>query len=419
MKNNKETILTDLLILFIFMIVSSCDNKKDTIPFNVIPVESTVGSYNILNLSDFASSVFYIPLETNESVLISSVIRKIIYENEKILILDITSQNKHNCYLFDNNGKFLRKIGRWGQGPNDYLQINNVSIFENLIYLMDRQKILIYDMNGNLIENISLQSSELPEEYRMSALRSIIPLKKNAFVVNVVTSDGSSYPTAFLFETHQSTVKTIKEYSSTVKLDKLRESFSTTELGSMYRFKDDVRIFKIINDTIFTIGQNTEMKDAFIFDLGKYRTTQAYIEAREGFNGNLRDYIDYGKKFIVPYIILESLNHLFFHFGFGNHAPEPFEYNNYVYGVFDKRTGDLTLMRQPIKGKLGFKNDIDNGPVFFPHYISSKNELVTYISAEDFLDYYDKIENPTPKMTEVAKNINLDDNEIVIIAKLK
>ena len=79
----------------------------------------------------------------------------------------------------------------------------------------------------------------------------------------------------------------------------------------------------------------------------------------------------------------------------------------------------MTLMKQPIKGKLGFKNDIDNGPVIFPRYISSNNELVTYISVEEFLDYYNKIEKPTPQMTEVAKNIDLDDNQIIIISKLK
>ena len=90
-----------------------------------------------------------------------------------------------------------------------------------------------------------------------------------------------------------------------------------------------------------------------------------------------------------------------------------------MYGVFDKSTGELALMRQPIKGKLGFKNDIDNGPVIWPHYISTNNELVTYIYPEDFIEYYENTENPSPRMTEIAKNLKIDDNPIVIIAKLK
>jgi len=169
------------------------------------------------------------------------------------------------------------------------------------------------------------------------------------------------------------------------------------------------------------------MKESFIFELGKYRPTHAYLEQREGGN-DLRNYINFGKNFIFPLTIDESLNHLFIKFSFGNHAPEPFEdtdilggqYTNpFVYGVFDKFTRELTLMRQPVKGKLGFKNDIDRGPVIFPDYISSNNELVTHITVEDFLDYYDKIENPTLQMTEIAKKSEFDDNQIVIIAKLK
>jgi len=74
-----------LLILFTFLIVS-CSNKKDTLPHNIIPVASTVGNYKKLNLSEYATDIKYIPLETNDSVLVSDIIR-IVYENGKILLI--------------------------------------------------------------------------------------------------------------------------------------------------------------------------------------------------------------------------------------------------------------------------------------------------------------------------------------------
>ena len=89
------------MILFACLIVS-CGNKKDAIPLNVISLEQVVGNYNILNLSDYAKEIRYIPLETNDSVLIGEI-RHISYENEKILIGDHT----HNCYLYDKSGNFL------------------------------------------------------------------------------------------------------------------------------------------------------------------------------------------------------------------------------------------------------------------------------------------------------------------------
>ena len=409
------------LLLILISLISSCDNKKDNQSINVIPLEKTVGNYKTLNLSDYATDIKYIPLETNDLNLISDI-NRIIYENGKILILECSS-GKDNCYLFDNNGMFCCKIGHWGQGPEDYQQISDVSIHDNYIYLFDWNKILIYDSNGHLVEIINLQLDEIPLAYRESSLRRILPLKKDAFVVTVVTMRGY-YPTAFLFEFFQSNIKQIKEYPSYMALDKNRGGFSTDELGDMYHFADDIRIYKVINDTIFTIGQNLEIKDAFIFELGQYKPPHTLLEMEDG----ITNFVKNNKNFIFPNTIYESLFHLYIRFDFGIHAPTPFEYTNnmgikhnitIVCGVYDKRTGELTLMSQPEKGKLGFKNDIDNGSVIWPHYISSNNELVTYITVEDFLDHYEKTKNPLPQMTEIAKRVDFDDNQIVIVAKLK
>ena len=88
MRNNNIIITNCLLVLSTFLIVS-CEIRKEKLPLNVIPVASTVGNYKILNLSDFTTDIKYIPLETNDSVLISSIIPQVIFENEKILILSL------------------------------------------------------------------------------------------------------------------------------------------------------------------------------------------------------------------------------------------------------------------------------------------------------------------------------------------
>ena len=100
--------------------------------------------------------------------------------------------------------------------------------------------------------------------------------------------------------------------------------------------------------------------------LCSYALYKSFLEKREDNSVS--------ENFINPHAIYESSGNLFIEFDFRNHAPEPYEYTNImggqsinrrVYSVFDKLTGELTLMRQPVKGKSGFKNDIDNGPVIF------------------------------------------------------
>jgi len=193
----------------------------------------------------------------------------------------------------------------------------------------------------------------------------------------------------------------------------------------MHRFKDEVRFYKRLkNDKVYTLGQDLEIRDVFVFDFGKYKFPVSVYEDAE--KRHLWD------KYIWVEKIQESTNHLFINFNLGNYCPEPFEYtftssrgeeknsmNKSVYGIYDKNEAKLTLMRQPIKTKLGFKNDMDEGPVIWPLYVSSKNELVTYISAEDFLKHVAKLKNPSPKLADLAKRILPNANPVVIIAKLK
>lgn len=406
------------LLVFFTCITLSCGHKKEPFSSNVIPVASAVGSYHLLNLSQYALDIKYIPLETEESSLIAGI-QQIVYEDEKIVISDDYS----NGYLFDNNGAFQCRVGSIGRGPGEYRYISDILIYDHLIFLNDSRQMIIFNANGRLVESILLRSPELPAEY---LIRNVLPLKKDTYVMDVVTMRNQHYPKAILLESHNSTLRPIKEYPSYVQLNKNISSggYSSNEVAKMYRFRDEIRTYKYINyDTLFTIGQDTEMKAAFIFELGEFKPTLEY------FNG--RDY-SRGMHIICPDIILESNNHLFITFRFGDHAPEPFTYmfappgsvpweriNKNVCGVFDKSTGELVLMSQPVKRKLGFKNDVDNGPVIWPHYISSNDELVTFISAEEFLDHLGKMEKPTPQMVEISKRIDIDDNPIVIIAKLK
>lgn len=409
-------LLTSFWFIVSYMFVS-CNDKREMLHHKFIPVESTVGNYNILNLSDFVMEIRYIPLETNDSVLIARI-SEINCENEQILIKDIYGLS-YNCYLFDNNGKFYCKVGQRGQGPDDYNFLQQAFIHGDSIFLMDRNKMLIYDTHGILVDNINFQSVETPSKYRgANYMSNIFPVKKNTYIMNGATMD-KYYPRAILFETVQSDVRILKEYPN-VKLEKVVPHVSSDEIGIMYRCKDDVRLYKVWQDTVFTVDQNMEMKDAFIFQLGRFKPVP-------NFQADMLMQAAGRNRYIFPEKMVESRTHLFIQFSFGDHAPEPFDcisnlgnqsINQHVYGIFEKNTGKLTLLKQPVKGKLGFKNDIDHGPVIWPHYISSKNELVTYVSVEEFIDCYNKIEKPAPHLTELAKKIKSDDNQIVIVSKL-
>ena len=72
MQNQGHNLVLIFLCFFISILCSGC-NKSENIDKVVIPVGAVVGTGSILNLSDYAESVEYIPLETNDSVLISKI----------------------------------------------------------------------------------------------------------------------------------------------------------------------------------------------------------------------------------------------------------------------------------------------------------------------------------------------------------
>lgn len=71
---------------------------------------------HLLHLSDIADSLSYIKLATDTSNLIG-VIDKIIPLKDRILIVD--KDITQTIYIFDKSGKFIRKINKKAEGPEN------------------------------------------------------------------------------------------------------------------------------------------------------------------------------------------------------------------------------------------------------------------------------------------------------------
>lgn len=91
-----------------------------------------------------------IALETTEECLISSI-DKLYLTDEYIIIVEI---EKNRIFLFDKAGKFVRKIGKKGDGPKEYNFFNDI-VYDNAtqrIYAFERfrNKMYVYTLDGEL-----------------------------------------------------------------------------------------------------------------------------------------------------------------------------------------------------------------------------------------------------------------------------
>lgn len=127
----------NLIIMLVFVIsVSSCRNLSDknigqeTIFLKMHPGDLPDDS----KLSDVVKGVRLIPLETAPECYINAIVR-IFVGDKHILVLSPGSMQY--LYLFTMEGKFVRKIGKPGKGPEEYTGIRDISVFE------DQQKVYL------------------------------------------------------------------------------------------------------------------------------------------------------------------------------------------------------------------------------------------------------------------------------------
>ncbi len=103
------------------------------------------------SLFDYFKSIELIPMETSADVLIVSINKVQSYLN-KYYMLDLVQSI---IFVFNNEGEFMYKINKRGQGDGEYTFIQDLiinSFTGNIEILEPTGNVLIYDTLGNFIE---------------------------------------------------------------------------------------------------------------------------------------------------------------------------------------------------------------------------------------------------------------------------
>ncbi len=98
-------------------------------------------------------------LEGNDNYIFSSITDVAIYKDSVIFICDYGDK----CIkVYDKTGNFIRRIGRKGRGPGEFLYNLSIEIDQSeKLYVLDtmtNHRISIFDLNGNYIDSFILQT---------------------------------------------------------------------------------------------------------------------------------------------------------------------------------------------------------------------------------------------------------------------
>jgi hypothetical protein len=139
-----------VITICLISIISCRESKTGKRAFLYDEIKSTKKT---ITLDQIGKTLKFIPLETTQEAQVG-LISCISQTKERIYIV---SANPDNVFVFSKNGKFLKKISNCGRGPGEFFSVRQLFIEEdkNLLVLFDLFKIMLFDLDGNHIKDIS------------------------------------------------------------------------------------------------------------------------------------------------------------------------------------------------------------------------------------------------------------------------
>ena len=141
------------LLFLSLLIMQSCNRQKSS-GASLADVSILIDLDSVKRAPLKLADIRYIPLETSKECLIGNA-DKVLIRNGKIYVADF--HQAMALFIFDLDGKFLFKISRRGQGPYEYLSLQDFDIHSNGdIYIFDQygRKFLILDEEGKYLRTV-------------------------------------------------------------------------------------------------------------------------------------------------------------------------------------------------------------------------------------------------------------------------
>ena len=244
--------------------------------------EPDIESLKPLFLSEFVKKIDYVQLETLDQCLLPP------YIGTRLTKDFIFVESRRKLYQFDKEGKFIRQIGREGQGPGEYqLQKYDVDDVNNRILVVSYTNItpLLFDYDGKYLGKVTESFFTTPflehfcvgdgyfiytvQPMNVNRQRDIMQSSNELIVYDYIGNEVTQIlPNRYVCEDNR---KTTDFVSIKPSLQIISKQDSIFYYHSFY------------NDTLYTVCKNS-IEPYAVIDFGKYKyvTDKDIIEAGVG-----------------------------------------------------------------------------------------------------------------------------------------
>ena len=360
-----------------------------------IPFEEGMEVEREVKLSEIADSVTYIRLETTDEGLVRGFQPSLMRCTSKYFIFG----EFQNVIQFTRDGKFVRNIGRRGQGPGEYNYIMQVDVDEKAgkVYVLSTgRRFNVYDLETGKY----LQSGKLANVETSSFLT-----QDDSTVVSYVENSNGQQKTMIYVSTLNGNI--LHEYPRHELFEVKGGSYSFGGPHDFYlsKYKGMINLKEYENDTVYSITSEGLQK-RYIIDTGKYGIKLEHTFA--ALHGDEAAYNRLAAGY-MRYAVLETENYLFL--PYTNWAGS--ERNRPKMAMYDKRTGECYR----VKGNA-VSDDLTNGLYFYyPHCALDDHTLIFDHQASVIHKMTEK--NPELLNHPQLKGLKEDDNPVLMIVHLK
>jgi len=353
-------------------------------------------------LSDFASNVKYIKLQTDETCMVAQIF-KLLIDGENIFI---ESQYGVDSRLlrFTSEGDFVNEIGLPGRGPGEYSAVLDFTLNKSkkIIYILDTMgKILLYDYSGTYFNTIKLDSRP-----------------SNLLFYNDALFLFSAWPDYYLNKGYGIEIKQLSENKKDIYLLNRKQIKFQREQGVIIypnyfygiNANKSISFLEAKFDTLYNIDSKYNIQPKMVLNLinkvpRDLLTTNDYINARKTHN--------------TYFNFIEVNNYIFF-------TLITAKLTTYFY-LLNKSSGEV-LKHNVTADKHYIFNDIDGGLSFKPQGLADEGVLYSSIDCYSLKDHLTKnysknvkLKNPAEKenLKKLVKNSDLSDNPIIMLVILK
>ena len=358
------------------------DKSDNAIPY-YIDIEKNINNIKSVNLSEIGSRLEYIPLETRPDLIIGSLSSVILYHDYLII------KDNQQIYLFDTNGNFIRRIGAFGRGPEEYYMLATFCVdkYNNWICVLSNNKILCFDFEGNLVKTITFDRSFSPTNFSI--------LDSNRIMLNNMRTQMASRDDEPVYNwiiiDHEG-----NQISKLRQAPKLTANLTfTTFIINLYTQDNIVHYMDPFADSLFYYPENEEKLYAN-FNLGKRKMNILEITGND-----LDDKGDRNNSPIHVANVTEDDYFMYIWLGFGFMRDQ--------LSLFDKKTQELTLVDNNL-----FKNNLDGGLDFWPENICEDNTLVGFEDAVTLINHINEMEPFDKPRAYKGKGIQLEELKDII-----